>query len=161
LDATRPNNIRYSPTADRLYERGRYGQKTSKGWYRYEPGSRTPLPDPEVEQIMLQSSKDQGITRRPISDEEILARCMYAAINEAAKILDEGIALRASDIDVMWLYGFGFPRWRGGPMHYADGIGVAKVYETVRRFEREQGVLWTPSPLLQRLAESGKGFTGR
>jgi len=161
LDATRPNNIRYSPTADRLYELGRYGQKTGKGWYRYEPGGRAPIPDPEVEQIILKSSKDQGITRRPVSDEEILARCMYAAINEAAKILDEGIAYRASDIDVMWLYGFGFPRWRGGPMHYADGIGVAKVYETVRRFEREQGALWTPSPLLRRLAESGKGFTER
>jgi 3-hydroxyacyl-CoA dehydrogenase len=162
LDATRPNNIRYSPTADRLYERGRYGQKTAKGWYRYEgAGGRTPVPDPEVEQIILQSSKDQGITRRVISDEEILARCMYAAINEAAKILDEGIAYRASDIDVMWLYGFGFPRWRGGPMHYADSIGVAKVYDTVRRYEREQGVLWKPSTLLQKLAESGKGFTER
>ena len=162
LDATRPNNIRYSPTADRLYERGRYGQKTGKGWYRYEGvGGRTPVPDPEVEQIILQSSKDQGIDRRPISDEEILARCMYAAINEAAKILDEGIAIRASDIDVMWLYGFGFPRWRGGPMHYADSIGVARVYDKVRQFEREQGALWTASPLLRRLAESGKGFNDR
>jgi len=162
LDATRPNNIRYSATAERLYERGRYVQRTAKGWYRYEGvGGRTPVPDPEVEQIILQSSKDQSITRRPISDEEILARCMYAAINEAAKILDEGIAYRASDIDVMWLYGFGFPRWRGGPMHYADGIGVGKVYDTVRQYEREHGLLWTPSPLLQRLAESGKGFNDR
>ena len=161
LDATRPKDQRYSPTADRLYELGRYGQKTAKGWYRYEPGSRTPQPDPEVEAAILQSSRDQGITRRPISDEEILARCLYAAVNEGAKILDEGIALRASDIDVMWLYGFGFPRWRGGPMFHADSVGLAKVYEAVSGFHREHGALWTPSPLLQRLAESGGSFTGR
>ena len=161
LDATRPKDQRYSPTADRLYELGRYGQKTAKGWYRYEPGSRTPLPDPEVEAVILQSSRDQGITRRPISDEEILARCLYAGVNEGAKILDEGIALRASDIDVMWLYGFGFPRWRGGPMFHADSVGLAKVYEAVRGFHREHGALWTPSPLLQRLAEGGGSFTGR
>jgi 3-hydroxyacyl-CoA dehydrogenase len=161
LDATRPKDQRYSPTADRLYELGRYGQKTAKGWYRYESGSRTPLPDPEVEAVILQSSRDQGLTRRPISDEEILARCLYAAVNEGAKILDEGIALRASDIDVMWLYGFGFPRWRGGPMFYADSVGLAKVYEAVSAFHREHGALWTPSPLLQRLAESGGSFTGR
>jgi len=158
LDATRPNDMRYSPTADRLYELGRYGQKTQKGWYRYEPGSRTPLPDPDVETIILKSSREQGITRRAISNEEILARCLYAAINEGAKILDEGIALRASDIDVMWLYGFGFPRWRGGPMYYADSVGVARVFESVRDFQRQHGALWTPSPLLQRLAESGKSF---
>jgi 3-hydroxyacyl-CoA dehydrogenase len=161
LDASRPKSQRYSPTADRLYELGRYGQKTNKGWYRYEPGSRTPLPDPEVEAVILQSSRDQGITRRKISDEEILARCLYAAINEGAKILDEGIALRASDIDVMWLYGFGFPRWRGGPMFYADTIGLKKVYETIEGFHREHGALWQPSPLLKRLAENGKSFSDR
>lgn len=160
LDATRPKHLRYSPTADRLYELGRYGQKTGKGWYRYEPGSRTPLPDPEVEAVILQSSRDQGITRRKISDEEILTRCLYAAINEGAKILDEGIAQRASDIDVMWLHGFGFPRWRGGPMYHADAIGVAKVYEAVQGWHRRHGELWTPSALLQRLAESGQPFTG-
>jgi len=161
LDATRPKGQRYSPTADRLYELGRYGQKTGKGWYRYEAGSRTPLPDPEVDAVILQSARDQGITRRPVSDEEILARCIYAAVNEGAKILEEGIALRASDIDVMWLYGFGFPRWRGGPMFYADSVGLAKVHEAVQGFHREHGVLWTPAPLLQRLAESGGSFTGR
>jgi 3-hydroxyacyl-CoA dehydrogenase len=160
LDATRPKDQRYSPTADRLYELGRYGQKTGKGWYRYEKGSRVALPDPEVEAVIQQSSKDQGITRRAISDEEILQRCLYAAINEGAKILDEKIAMRASDIDIMWLYGFAFPRWRGGPMYYADTIGLAKVYETVRGFHEQHGALWTPSPLLQRLAESGKSFTG-
>jgi 3-hydroxyacyl-CoA dehydrogenase len=159
MDATRPRDHRYSPTGDRLYELGRYGQKTGKGWYRYEPGGRTPLPDPEVEAVILKSSRDQGITRRNISDEEILARCLYAGINEGAKLLDEGIALRASDIDVMWLYGFGFPRWRGGPMFWADTVGLAKVYDSVKGFHREHGILWTPSPLLQRLAESGKGFT--
>ncbi|HXP77499.1 MAG TPA: 3-hydroxyacyl-CoA dehydrogenase NAD-binding domain-containing protein [Stellaceae bacterium] len=160
-DATRPKDLRYSPTADRVHDAGRLGQKTAKGWYRYEPGNRAPLPDPEVEAIILQSSRDQGITRRPISDDEILARCLYASINECAKILEEGIALRASDIDVMWLYGFGFPRWRGGPMYYADTVGVAKVYDAVREFHRQHGKLWEPSPLLAKLAESGKTFTGR
>jgi 3-hydroxyacyl-CoA dehydrogenase len=119
-----------------------------------------PLPDPEVEAVIMQSSKDQGITRRAIGDAEILARCLYAAINEGAKILDEKIAARASDIDIMWLYGFAFPRWRGGPMYYADTIGLKRVYETVRGFHKTHGALWTPSPLLQRLAESGKNFTG-
>jgi len=160
LDATRPKDQRYSPTADRLYELGRYGQKTGKGWYRYEKGSRVALPDPEVEAVIMQSSKDQGITRRPISDEEILQRCLYAAINEAAKILDEKIAMRASDIDIMWLYGFAFPRWRGGPMYYADAVGLKNVYETVRGFHETHGALWKPSPLLERLAESSKNFTG-
>ena len=160
LDATRPKDQRYSPTADRLYELGRYGQKTGKGWYRYEKGSRVALPDPEVEAVILQSSKDQGITRRQISDEEILQRCLYAAINEGAKILDEKIAMRASDIDIMWLYGFAFPRWRGGPMYYADAVGLKNVCETVRGFHTTHGVLWKPSPLLERLAESGKNFTG-
>jgi 3-hydroxyacyl-CoA dehydrogenase len=160
LDATRPKDQRYSPTADRLYELGRYGQKTGKGWYRYEKGSRVALPDSEVEAVIRQSSKDQGITRRAISDEEILQRCLYAAINEGAKILDEKIAMRASDIDIMWLYGFAFPRWRGGPMYYADTIGLTKVYETVRGFHKQHGALWTPSPLLQRLAESGTSFAG-
>jgi 3-hydroxyacyl-CoA dehydrogenase len=160
LDATRPRDQRYSPTADRLYELGRYGQKTGKGWYRYEKGSRAALPDPEVEAVILQSSRDQGIARRTIGDDEILARCLYAAINEGAKILDEKIALRASDIDIMWLYGFAFPRWRGGPMYHADTVGLKRVYETVRGFHKTHGALWTPSPLLQRLAESGKSFTG-
>jgi 3-hydroxyacyl-CoA dehydrogenase len=160
LDATRPKDQRYSPTADRLYELGRYGQKTGKGWYRYEKGSRAPLPDPEVEAVILQSSKDRGIARRAIGDEEILQRCLYAAINEGAKILDEKIAMRASDIDIMWLYGFAFPRWRGGPMYYADTIGLSRVYETVRGFHKQHGALWTPSALLQRLAESGRSFTG-
>jgi len=160
LDATRPKDQRYSPTADRLYELGRYGQKTGKGWYRYEKGSRVALSDPEVEAVILQSSKDQGIARRPISDEEILQRCLYAAINEAAKILDEKIAMRASDIDIMWLYGLAFPRWRGGPMYYADAVGLKNVYETVRGFHETHGALWKPSPLLERLAESSKNFTG-
>ncbi|HZS84635.1 MAG TPA: 3-hydroxyacyl-CoA dehydrogenase NAD-binding domain-containing protein [Stellaceae bacterium] len=159
FDATRRKDERYSPTADRLYELGRYGQKTGKGWYRYEPGSRTPLPDPEVEAVILKSSKDQGITRRAIGEDEILARCLYAAVNEGAKILEEGVALRASDIDVMWLYGFGFPRWRGGPMYWADTVGLGKVYDGVQRFHREQGTFWTPAPLLRRLAESGGSFT--
>ncbi|MCP3419609.1 3-hydroxyacyl-CoA dehydrogenase NAD-binding domain-containing protein [Bradyrhizobium brasilense] len=159
LDATRPRDERYSPTADRLYELGRHGQKAMKGWYRYEKGGRMPLRDPEVEAVILQSSRDQGITRRPIGDDEILARCLYAAINEGTKVLDEGIALRPSDIDVMWHYGFGFPRWRGGPMYYADMIGVSKIYAAVKAFHRKHGKLWEPSPLLARMAEEGKTFS--
>jgi 3-hydroxyacyl-CoA dehydrogenase len=109
-------NYRKQPISDRLCELGRFGQKTGKGWYRYEPGDRTPHPDPEVTAIIEQVSKEMGITRRAISDEEILRRLLFASVNEACKILEEGIAYRASDVDVMWLYGFGFPRYRGGLM---------------------------------------------
>jgi 3-hydroxyacyl-CoA dehydrogenase len=137
---------------------GRYGQKTSAGFYKYEPGSRTPVPDPEVEAIIVQVSKELGIERRAIGDDEILERCMYSMINEGAKILDEGIALRASDIDTVWINGYGFPAHRGGPMFHADTVGVAKVLGRVNEFVKEHGKSWQPSALLERLAREGRTF---
>lgn len=157
-EATRPKDLRYSPVADRICEMGRFGQKTSAGWYRYEEGSRTPVPDPEIEALIIGVSEELGITRREVNDEEILQRCMYPLINEGAKILEEGLALRASDIDVVWLYGYGFPRYRGGPMFYADTVGIKHVYDTMSRLYDEHGGWLEPAPLLKSLAESGKGF---
>lgn len=157
-EATRPKHLRYSPTADRVCEMGRFGQKTSAGWYRYEEGSRTPIPDPEIEALIISVSEELGIERRTVSDEEILQRCMYPLINEGAKILEEGLAQRASDIDVVWLYGYGFPRYRGGPMFYADTVGVKHVYDTMSRLHDEHGEWLEPAPLLKSLAESGKTF---
>ncbi len=156
--ATRPANERYSKIADKVCERGRFGQKTGAGWYRYEAGSRSAIPDPAIEVLILEASQEAGITRRQVSDQEIIERCIYALINEGAKILDEGIAQRASDIDITYAFGYGFPRFRGGPMFYADTIGLDKVYETVARFHREQGDLWAPSPLLEERALEGGRF---
>ncbi len=154
----RSNDERYSDIADKICEMGRYGQKTQGGWYDYEAGSRTPVPNAEVEALIVQTSKDRGIERREISDNEILERCMYPLINEGAKILEEGLALRASDIDVVWLHGYGFPRYRGGPMFYADTVGVDKVYDTMSRMHQEHGDLLKPAALLEQLAKDGKGF---
>ena len=113
-----------SPVADRICELGRFGQKTGAGYFKYEKGDRTPIPDPEVEKIIVDVATSMGITRRPISDEEILQRLLYPMVNEGAKILDEKIAIRASDIDVIWVYGYGWPVYRGGPMFWADSIGL-------------------------------------
>jgi len=156
--ATRPAHLRYSKVADQICELGRFGQKTGAGWYRYEAGSRTPIPDPKVEALILSASKEAGIERRTITDQEILERCMYALVNTGAEILEEGIALRASDIDVVYIYGYGFPRYRGGPMFYADSVGLDKVYESVKRFHRAHGEFWTPATLLERLAREGGKF---
>jgi 3-hydroxyacyl-CoA dehydrogenase len=144
--------------ADRLCEMGRYGQKTGAGWYRYEGGNRAPIPDPEVEKLIEESARQAGIPRRAIRPEEIIERTVYALINEGARILEEGIALRAVDIDIIYLNGYGFPAYRGGPMWYADTVGLKKVYERIGTFEKQHGALWTPAPLLKRLAESGKTF---
>jgi 3-hydroxyacyl-CoA dehydrogenase len=156
--ASLPKNVRVSKIIDQLCERGRFGQKTGAGWYRYEPGNRTPLPDPLVEEIVLAESKRLGITRRAIGEDEIRKRCIYALINEGAKILEEGIALRPGDIDIIYIYGYGFPAWRGGPMFYADTIGLKSVYEDICRFAERDAEAWTPAPLLKRLAEQGKSF---
>jgi 3-hydroxyacyl-CoA dehydrogenase len=156
--ASRPRDLRDSPVADRLCERGRFGQKTGAGWFRYEKSSRAPLPDPEVEALIAASAREQGITRRTIGDEEILTRCLYPLVNEGARILEEGIALRASDIDVIYLYGYGFPRYRGGPMYWADTLGLKRVYGEIAAYHRTHGTYWEPAPLLKRLAEQGKGF---
>ena len=137
---------------------GRYGQKTRAGWYRYEEGSRAPVPDPEIEKLIVSVSEELGIERRVIGDEEILERCMYPLINEGAKILEEGIALRPLDIDIIWIYGYGFPRYRGGPMFYADLVGVGKIYDAMSRLYDEHGEWLKPAPLLEKLAKEGKGF---
>ena len=150
---------RYSGTiGDRLCERGCFGQKTGSGYYRYEAGSRAPIPSPEVEAIIKEVSVDLGIERRAIDDEEILSRCIYPLINEGANVLDEGIALRAGDIDIVWLNGYGFPAYRGGPMHYADSVGIETIHRGVRRYHERHGAWWEPSPLLERMAKEGTTF---
>ncbi len=154
----RPKHLRYSGIADELYEMGRYGQKTGKGWFIYEKGNRTPIPDPEVTALILQASKDLGIERRVISDEEILQRCLYPLVNEGAKILEEGIAERSSDLDVVWLHGYGFPRYRGGPMYWADSLGLDHVHEVMHRFYEVHRDWLEPAPLLGRLAREGGTF---
>jgi 3-hydroxyacyl-CoA dehydrogenase len=153
-----PKDIRQPLVADVLYERGRYGQKTGAGWYRYPEGSRSPVPDPEVQTLIEEVSQNAGITRRGVSSEEIVERIVYALINEGAKILGEGIALRAVDIDIIYIYGYGFPAHRGGPMWYADTVGIKNVYERICEFEKQHGNDWTPAPLLKQLAEAGKNF---
>ena len=158
--ATRPPHLRYSKVADRICEMGRFGQKTGAGWYRYEPGSRAPLPDPEIEALIVSASKEAGIARRQVSDHEILERCIYALVNTGAQILEEGIALRAGDIDIVYIYGYGFPRYRGGPMFYADSVGLDRVYQAVQGFHAVHGEFWTPAPLLERLARAGGAFNG-
>jgi 3-hydroxyacyl-CoA dehydrogenase len=156
--AARPQDLRYSPVADRLCERGRFGQKTGAGWYRYEPGRRTPRPDPEVTALIAESAREQGIERRPVRDEEVLARCLYPLVNEAARILAEGIALRPGDIDVVYLHGYGFPRYRGGPMYWADTLGLKRVADAIAQYHRIHGRTWEPAPLLRQLAEQGHSF---
>ncbi|MDX1487394.1 MAG: 3-hydroxyacyl-CoA dehydrogenase NAD-binding domain-containing protein [Acidiferrobacterales bacterium] len=155
---TRPKGERYSPIADRICEMGRFGQKTGAGWYRYESGSRTPIRDPETERLILGVSAELGIERRSIDDQEILERCVYVLINEGAKILEEGIALRASDIDLIWIYGYGFPIYRGGPMFYADEVGLKVIHDSLNRLYDIHGELLKPAPLLEKLAKQSKGF---
>jgi len=148
---------RYPKVADRLCEMGRYGQKTGAGWYKYDE-NRNRIPDPEVDALIEQVAVEQGIKRRKITEEEIIERAQYALINEGAKILEEGISLRAVDVDIIYINGYGYPAWRGGPMWYADTVGLKKVYERVSQFHEEHGEFWEPAPLLKRLAEAGKTF---
>ena len=154
---TRPAEERFSPLLGRICDLGRYGQKTGAGWYKYEDG-RTAVPDPLIETMLTERSAEMGINRRDISDEEILQRCIYSLINEGAKILEEDLAIRASDIDVIWQHGYGFPRWRGGPMFYADTVGLAEVVKTLDHFHAEWGDKWEPTALLRELADSGSSF---
>lgn len=144
---------------DQLAEMGRHGQKTGAGWYLYEKGNRMPQPDPKVEEMILKNSAEKGITRRDISDEEIIKRCAYALVNVGAQILDEGIASRAADIDVIYHYGYGFPRYRGGPMFYADTVGLENVLADIKKYHAEYGDEWKPAPLLERLVAEGKKFS--
>ncbi len=142
---------------DQLYAMGRYGQKTGEGWYTYG-SDRKPAPDPEVVELIERSARDAGIERRSITGKEIIERTIYALVNEGARVLEEGFALRASDIDVIYLNGYGFPSWRGGPMCYADLTGLGNVCRTIERFHREFGERWKPAPLLTRLAAEGRSF---
>ena len=153
---TRPADERFSPLLDSICRLGRYGQKTGAGWYRYEGRSRHP--DPVVEEIIVARSREMALNRRDISDEEILQRCLYPLINEGAKILEEGMAIRASDIDTVWLHGYGFPRHRGGPMFWADTVGLRQVCDTLDRYHAEWGDKWQPAALLRELADAGQGF---
>ncbi len=144
---------------DALCEAGRFGQKTGKGYFRYEPGSRAPIPDPEVERIILDASARLGVNRRPIAAEEIVERTVLPMINEGARILEEGIAARPGDIDVIWVYGYGWPAWRGGPMYYADRLGLAHVRDRLTCCADMSGdETLRPAALIRRLAADGRGF---
>jgi 3-hydroxyacyl-CoA dehydrogenase len=149
--------VRQPLAEDRLCEMGRFGQKTGAGWYKYDE-NRKAVPDPEVEELVRKWALEAGIPQRAISAEEIVDRCIYALVNEGARILEEGYALRAGDIDIIYLNGYGFPAYRGGPMCYADTAGLKKVYERIREFEQRHGKLWAPAPLLTQLAEQGSSF---
>jgi 3-hydroxyacyl-CoA dehydrogenase len=150
--------IRQPFTEDSLCELGRYGQKTGAGWYKYDDQRRATL-DPLVDELIRKWVAEAGIPQRQISAQEITDRCLYALVNEGARILEEGYALRASDIDIIYLNGYGFPAYRGGPMWYADTVGLKQVYERVSEFQRQHGEIWHPAPLLKRLADEGKTFT--
>jgi 3-hydroxyacyl-CoA dehydrogenase len=150
--------VRRPLVADRLVEMGRYGQKTGRGWSKYDE-TRKAAPDPEIAALIEKTAREAGIERRTISREEIVDRVIFALINEGALVLEEKIALRAVDIDVVYLNGYGFPNWRGGPMFYADTVGLPKVLARIEEFQKRHGAdLWTPAPLLRRLAKEGKGF---
>ncbi len=151
----------FSKTPDRICELGRFGQKTGAGWYDYKPGERTAAPSELVDNIVLEESAKLGIARRRIDDEEIVQRALYSLINEGARILEEGIALRASDIDVVYLTGYGFPDFRGGPLFYADTVGLPNILRTMREFAKGyQPDGWEPAPLLAKLAAEDKTFAG-
>jgi 3-hydroxyacyl-CoA dehydrogenase len=154
-------NMKYSKTADLLCEKGRFGQKTGAGWYDYKPGKRDAIPNAEVVKMIEDYRAANGITPRKISDEEIVQRLVFALVNEAAHILEEGIANKASDIDIAYIFGYGFPPYRGGPMLYADEVGLFNVVQAMHRFAQnpwDDANFWKPAPLLARLAAEGKTF---
>jgi 3-hydroxyacyl-CoA dehydrogenase len=153
----------FSNVADDLCEAGRFGQKTGAGWYRYEPGSRHPIPDPKVMAIIEQYRRQKGITPRTVGSQEIVERCIYALINEGARIIEDGIAQRSSDIDLVYLNGYGFPAYRGGPMFFADQTGLHDIARALESIAAQPGSdlgVWTPAPLLARLAQQGQTFSG-
>mgnify|MGYP006204967957 CR=1 FL=1 len=156
--ATRPTDRRWNDLIMKLCDLGRLGQKSGQGWYRYEAGDRTPQRDPELEQFIVEESARMGISRKPISEDEILQRCLYGMINEGAKLLEQGIALRPGDIDITYLTGYGFPAHQGGPMFIADRIGLPQVLADIERLHTEYGFWWQPAPLLQKLVREGKTF---
>ncbi len=140
-----------SPLMDRFYEAGRFGQKTSAGFYRYKSGGRTPLPDPEADAIIEAYRKELGTKTRTVADQEIVKRTIYSLVNEGTNILDEGIVYRSGDIDVIYIYGYGFPAWRGGPMKYAELRGLDEVLADIEMFHTRFGERWKPAPLLKAL----------
>jgi 3-hydroxyacyl-CoA dehydrogenase len=151
----------YSRTADKLCEMGRFGQKTGAGWYDYQQGKRDAIPSDLVNRMIEDHRKELGITPRKISDEEIVQRLVYSLVNEGARILEDGIASKAGDIDMVYLTGYGFPIHRGGPMLYADQVGLFNVVQAMKRFQRnprDDAKFWEPAPLLARLAAEGKTF---
>jgi 3-hydroxyacyl-CoA dehydrogenase len=153
--------ITYSKTADLLCEMGRYGQKTGAGWYDYKAGDRKAYASQDVNEMIVKHSADIGVERRKISDQEIVERLVYSLVNEGARILEEGIAMRASDIDMVYLTGYGFPLFRGGPMFYADSVGLANVLMAMEKYAAgRHGDAWAPAPLMVSLAAEGKGFNG-
>ncbi len=157
--ADRPTNEEYGGTIpDRICELGRYGQKTGGGYYDYKEGDRTPIPNAQVQEIIEQVSKEKNIARKEFDDEEIIKRALYPLINIGAQILDEGMAMRPSDIDIIYINGYGFPAYKGGPMHWADSIGLDKVLADIQRFHTEYGERWRPAPLLEKLVAEGKSF---
>jgi 3-hydroxyacyl-CoA dehydrogenase len=149
--------VRQPILEDRLCEMNRFGQKTGAGWFKYDENRRA-VSDPEVAELVRGWSADAGVPQRQISHEEIVDRCIYMLVNEGARILEEGYALRAGDIDVIYLNGYGFPKYRGGPMWYADTVGLKQVYQRTLEFQQQHGKLWQPAPLLERLAKEGKTF---
>ena len=149
-----------SDIPDQLFGMGRYGQKTGAGWYRYDAGSRTRIPDPLIDRLADEAAARRGLTRQPVADVDIVARVMTALANEGARVLDEGYAIRPGDIDVIYCYGFGYPRHRGGPMFYADTVGLPTVLARVEAYRRRFGDYWKPAPLLERLVAEGRGFYG-
>lgn len=154
-------DMKYSKTADLLCEKGRFGQKTGAGWYDYVPGKRDAIPNAEVEQMIAAHRDSLGIQPRKISDEEIVQRLVFSLVNEAAHILEEGIANKASDIDIVYIFGYGFPPYRGGPMNYADEVGLFNVVQAMNRFAQnplDDASFWKPAPLLAQLAAEGKTF---
>jgi 3-hydroxyacyl-CoA dehydrogenase len=156
--ATRPTDRRWNDLIIKLCDLGRLGQKSGKGWYRYEAGDRTPHRDPEVEQFIAEESARMGLPRRTMYEAEIVKRCLYGMINEGAKLLEQGIALRPGDIDITYLTGYGFPAHQGGPMFLADRIGLPRVLADIERLHAEYGFWWQPAPLLQKLVREGKTF---
>ena len=156
--ATRPTDRRWNDLILKLCDLGRLGQKSGKGWYRYEAGDRTPQRDPELEQFVVEESARMGIQRQPMDENDIIKRCLYGMINEGAKLLEQGIALRPSDIDITYLTGYGFPAHHGGPMYLADRIGLEHVLTDIQRFHAQDGYWWQPAPLLEQLVREGKRF---
>lgn len=155
-----PAHLEFPSVADRLCAAGMLGQKTGIGYYRYEPGNRTPLVNPELASMLAAASREKGIERRELEERYIVERTIYSLVNEGAKILEEGIAQRSSDIDLIYLNGYGFPAWRGGPMFYADSVGLDKVLATIRELHARCGEWWKPAPLLEKLAAEGRTFSG-